>query len=583
MNNAAMDEIRAKLSIEDLAAEYLELRRAGRNFKALSPWTNERTPSFVVSPEKQIWHDFSSGKGGDIFGFIMEFEGLNFREALEFLARKTGVELASYDAQKAKFFAEKKKRLYEILDISANFYQHMLARNPEAMKYVFEKRKMSREIVRNFKVGYAPENGRILTDFLLKKGFSKKEIDEAGMLNRFGGDIFRGRMVISLQDLSGAPVGFTGRILRDEPNSPKYLNTPQTLLYDKSSNVFAISHAKNAIRKEGFAVVVEGNMDAIVSHQAGVENVVATAGTAMTVRHLKTISRFSSDIRLCFDADEAGIKATERAIILAQEAGVELSIITLADAGTDAKDPDELIQIDVEKWKNLLSKNKAAVDWVFDQYEKRLDMSTALGKKQFSTISLKLVENLGDPVEKEHYLNEISRRSGISREALLAKNDVSKNDKIAKPKRHNKIEKIEPSKMAKNDFEYEDDLLALTISHEEFRTKLAEIPDNSLHSETRNQLLQILKQNRPEDLKNFENYVKIVLLKADERLGSIKESAALEMERLVDKVKTQNLQERKESLDKKLEDAEIEGDENAKVAILAEIIKLNKELNSGKR
>ncbi|MDO4901983.1 MAG: DNA primase [bacterium] len=580
MNNAAMDEIRARLNIEDLAAEYLELRRAGRNFKALSPWTNERTPSFVVSPEKQIWHDFSSGKGGDIFGFVMEFEGMNFREALEFLARKTGVELPSYDAQKAKLLAEKKQRLYEILNIAANFYQHFLARTPEAMKYVFEKRKMSREIVRGFKIGYAPENGRVLTDFLLKKGFSKKEIDEAGLLNRFGGDIFRGRMVISLQDLSGAPVGFTGRILKDEPNSPKYLNTPQTLLYDKSSNVFAISHAKNAIRKAGFAVVVEGNMDAIASHQAGVENVVATAGTAMTVRHLKTIARFSSDIRLCFDADDAGIKATERAITLAQEAGVELSIITLADAGTDAKDPDELIQRDAEKWKNLLSKSKPAVDWVFDQYEKRLDISTASGKRQFSTIALKLVENLGDPVEKEHYLNEISRRSGISREALLAKNDVSK-PKPEPKKRPVKISKIENP--IKDEFLYEDDLLALAISLPELRPKLAEIPDESLHSEEKNQILQILKQNSQDDLKNFDNYVKILLLKADERLGGIKESAASEMERLVDKVKTQNLQKRKESLDAQLEEAEIQGDDAAKMAILAEIIKLNKELKSGKK
>lgn len=583
MNNAAMDEIRARLAIEDLASEYLELRRAGRNFKALSPWTNERTPSFVVSPEKQIWHDFSSGKGGDIFGFVMEFEGMNFREALEFLARKTGVELQQYNAERAKQISDKKKRLYEILDTAAKFYQHMLARNPEAMKYVFESRGMTREIVRNFKVGYAPENGRALTDFLISKGFSKKELDDAGLLNRFGGDIFRGRMVISLQDLSGAPVGFTGRILKDEPNSPKYLNTPQTLLYDKSNNVFAISHAKNAIRKAGFAVVVEGNMDAISSHQAGVENVVATAGTAMTVRHLKTISRFSSDIRLCFDADDAGVKATERAIALAQEAGVELSIITLADAGTDAKDPDELIQIDVEKWKDLLSKNKPAVDWVFDQYEKRLDISTASGKRNFSTIALNLVEKLGDPVEKEHYLNEISRRVGVSKESLLAKKDVSKTAPAVK-KRANKISK--GGEIEKGDFLYEDDLLALAISKQELREKLAGVATGSLHGEGRNELLAILKNSAPEnlenDLKNFENYVKILLLKADERLGGIKESAALEMERLVDKVKTQNLQEKKKSLEEKLNDAEIEGDEARQRAILQEIIDLNKELNSGK-
>ncbi len=416
-----MEEIKARINIEDLASEYLDLRRAGRNFKALSPWTNERTPSFIVSPEKQIWHDFSSGKGGDIFGFIMEVEGLTFREALEFLARKAGVELQRFDNVRAKQIAEKKKRLYEVLRVSANFYQHFLVRDKIALDYVFRKRRLSKEIVQEFKIGYAPKGQRTLVDFLQKKGFALDEIRDAGMTNRFGGDIFRDRMVIALQDISGAPVGFTGRLLAESDNAPKYLNTPRTLLYDKSNNVFGLLQAKNEIRKAGFAVIVEGNMDVISSHQAGIKNVVATAGTAITARHLKTIARFSNDIRLCFDADAAGINATERAIKLAQEVGVELSIITLNQASSDAKDPDELIQIDPNLWRESISRPKPAVEWVFDQYEKRLDISTASGKRQFSNIALMLVENLSDPVEKEFYLDEIARRIQTSREALLAK------------------------------------------------------------------------------------------------------------------------------------------------------------------
>ena len=577
--NDAREEIKSRISIEDLAGEYLELKRTGRNFKALSPWTNERTPSFIISPDKQIWHDFSSGKGGDIFGFIMEVEGMNFREALEFLARKAGVEIETFDSKRSKEIAEKKERLRKILQISANFYQHMLIRDKEALRYVFRNRKLSKEIVQEFKIGFAPNGQKTLTNFLLKKGFSMSDIRDAGLLNRFGGDIFRNRMVIALQDSSGSPVGFTGRVIKDEPNAPKYLNTPQTLLYDKSSNIFGLSQAKNEIRKAGFVVVVEGNMDVISSHQAGVKNVVATAGTAMTVHHLKALGRFSNDVRLCFDSDQAGISATERAISLGQQAGVELSIITLSQSAGEAKDPDELIQKDLELWNDSILKPQPAIEWIFDQYEKRLNIATAVGKKEFSTTALKLVENLNDPVEKDFYIEQIAKRIGISKAILLGKFDEK--PKTTKPKRRIKIEKANDRFI--DEYIYEDDLLALAIKEQKFAKMLRKLQSNILHNDQRNKILEILKSEDIELLKSFDEYVKILLLKADERLGNIKGSATDEMKRLIQKVKTQNLQERKENLQEQLENAEIQGDENLKTKILLEIIQLNKELNSGKR
>jgi len=577
--NDARDEIKARISIEDLAGEYLELKRTGRNFKALSPWTNERTPSFIISPDKQIWHDFSSGKGGDIFGFIMEVEGMNFREALEFLARKAGVEIETFDSKRSREISEKKERLRKILQISANFYQHMLVRNKEALNYVFKNRKLSKEIVQEFKIGFAPNTQKMLTNFLLKKGFAMSDIRDAGLLNRFGGDIFRNRMVIALQDSGGSPVGFTGRIIKDEPNAPKYLNTPQTLLYDKSSNIFGLSQAKNEIRKAGFVVVVEGNMDVISSHQAGVKNVVATAGTAMTVHHLKALCRFSNAVCLCFVSDQAGISATERAISLGQQAGVELSIITLNQSAGEAKDPDELIQKDLELWKDSISKPQPAIEWIFDQYEKRLNIATAAGKKEFSTIALKLVENLNDPVEKDFYIEQISKRIGVSKTTLLGKFDEK--PRPVKPKRRIKIEKTDEKFV--DEYIYEDDLLALVIKEQKLAEMLNELQDDILHDKQRNQILQILKSNDLDLLKNFDDYVKILLLKADERLGNIKGSATDEMKRLIHKIKTQNLQERKVNLQEQLEEAEIQGDENLKMKILMEIMQLNKELNSGKR
>lgn len=580
--NDARDEIRSRVNLEDLVSEYVELKRAGRNFKALSPWTNEQTPSFMVSPDKQIWHDFSSGKGGDIFGFIMEVEGMEFREALEYLARKAGVELANFDSKRSAEVAKQKKKLYEISSLATQFYQYCLTKDKSAAEYVLKNRKLTKEIIKEFQIGYAPNSKLLLRNFLEKKKFSLSDIRLAGLLNRFDGDLFRGRVMIPLMDPSGAPIGFTGRALKDEPNSPKYLNTPQTTLYDKSRHVFGLSQAKQSIRRDGFAVVVEGNMDVIASHQVGVKNVVATAGTAMTVQHLKSLARFAGDIRLCFDADQAGVNATERAIALAQTAGVELSIITLDQSAGEAKDPDELIQKDANLWKNSIAHPQPAVDWIFDQYEKRLDTKSANGKRQFSTIALKLVESLNDPVEKEHYLDEISRRIGTSRQALVAKfSDVKQKPK---PKRRTKIDKSTVEKATpKTELLYEEDLLGLAVAHKESAELLQDLPENCLDAPERNELLGILKQNNREKLKKYDNYVKILLLKVDERYDGWKTSeVAVEITRLVQKVQKQHLEKQKDSLQDQLKDAEIQGDDNLARELLLEITKLNKEINSGK-
>ena len=306
----AKEEIRARINIEDVIGEYVQLKRAGRNFKGLSPFTGEKTPSFYVSPDKNIWHDFSSNKGGDVFSFVMEVEGVDFRGAMDILAKKAGVDLSAYSSKGAQEIARRKRRLLEAHELATQYYQQSLVRNQHAVDYVFKKRGLSKEIVQNFRIGYAPSNGDALVSFLTKKGFTKQELSQAGLTNRFGGDLFRGRMTVPLMDSSGQVIGFTARIITDEPNAPKYLNTPQTLLYDKGRHVFGLSQAKEAIRQNDYAVIVEGNLDVVSSHQAGVRQVVATAGTAMTEHHLKALVRLSPHARLAFDGDAAGLAAT---------------------------------------------------------------------------------------------------------------------------------------------------------------------------------------------------------------------------------------------------------------------------------
>lgn len=414
----AKEEVRARLNIEDVIGEYVQLKRAGRNFKGLSPFSGEKTPSFFVSPDKHIWHDFSSNKGGDIFAFVMEVEGMDFRQALEHLARKAGVDLSLYSSKGSGEIAARKKRLLEAHDLAARYYQQSLLSNQHALEYVFKKRRLSKEIVQDFRIGYAPTSSDALVQFLQRKKFTRQELADGGLTNRFGGDMFRGRMTVPLMDGTGQVIGFTARIITDDPKAPKYLNTSQTLLYDKSRHVFGLSQAKEAIRKSDYAVVVEGNLDVVSSHQVGIKPVVATAGTAMTEHHLRALARLSGNIRLAFDGDKAGLAATERAIPIAQSVGVDLKIITLPG---EAKDPDELIQQDPKLWQKAIDEAMPVVDWVLEQYSAREDMTSAAGKRAFTTAALTVVRALGDPVEQEHYLKKISSIADSSLDVLRRK------------------------------------------------------------------------------------------------------------------------------------------------------------------
>ncbi len=411
----AKEEIRARLSVEDVVGQYIELKRAGRNLKGRSPWGVDKTPSFMVSPDKGIWHDFSANKGGDIFSFIMEVEGISFREALEKLAAQAGVELQRYSGGDRKV-AERKRRLKEVLELSCRYYQFCLTKNEKVCDYVFHKRNLTKPTVQEFRIGYSPNQGKALVQFLTKKGYKLKEMEAAGVLNQYKGDLFRGRMMVPFIDVVGV-IGYTARILGK--GEPKYLNTPETLLFNKSRFVFGLVQAKEAIRQNGFVVIVEGNMDVISSHQAGVKEAVATSGTAMTEGHLKMLSRLTGDVRLAYDGDAAGVKATERAIMLAGDLGINLSVISDYHG---AKDPDELIQKDPKLWQEAVNNYRPAVDWLLDKYEENLDLNSGPGKREYADLAMKLLKNVSHPVEKTHYEQLVARKLDCSVEDLRAQN-----------------------------------------------------------------------------------------------------------------------------------------------------------------
>jgi DNA primase len=581
----AKEEVRAKLNIEDVVGEYVQLKRAGRNFKGLSPFSGEKTPSFFVSPDKHIWHDFSSNKGGDVFSFIMEVEGMDFRQALEHLARKAGVDLSVYESSGSRDLAQRKKRLYQANDLAAIYYQQSLLKNQHALEYVFKKRGLSKKIVEDFRIGYAPTSGDALVRFLTKKGFSKKEITDAGLTNRFGGDMFRGRMMVPLMDPTGQVIGFTARIIDDDPNAPKYLNTSQTLLYDKSRHVFGLSQAKEAIRTNDYAVIVEGNLDVVSSHQAGVTQVVATAGTAMTDNHLRALRRLTGNVRLAFDGDKAGIAATERAIPIASDVGIELTIINLPEG---AKDPDELIQKDVGLWQKAIDTAEPAVDWVLAQYSKREDISTAAGKRNFTTAALAVVHGLKDPVEQDHYEKKIAEMVGSSLSAVKAKlTSIVSDEKTPEQK-----PVVESAKTTNPDkFVYQDNLLAAALIDAPSQELFMHVDPAIFAEEHRQAVAKYLAahagsvlKTTPVELQNFDTYVKILLLKADTRYADWSDQDRyFETARLLRQVANEHKKQTQEQLTNQLREAENAGDDAKAAELRTQLNTLIKEITRGQR
>lgn len=450
--NDAKEEIKSRLAVEDVVGQYVELKRAGRTLKGRSPWGVDKTPSFMVSPEKGIWHDFSANKGGDIFTFIMEVEGIGFREALEKLAAQAGVDLTKYRGGDPQV-SRKKARAREALALATKYYQACLVRSKNVCEYVFYQRNLNRKTVEEFKIGYSPASGKALLTALKKRGFSEEELDVAGLLNRFKSDMFRDRMMVPFIDTTGNVIGYTARILGK--GEPKYLNTPETLLFNKSRFIFGLYQAKESIRRNGFVVIVEGNMDVISSRQAGVKEAVATSGTAMTEQHLKALSNLTSDIRLAYDGDAAGVKATERAIMLAGDLGIDLTVISDYHG---AKDPDELIQKDPRLWQAAVNKSVPAVDWLLKKYEETVDLSSAPGKRKYSDVALKLLDYVKDEIERASYEEKVAKKLDVDvavlrekGERLSKKLEQSGKKYLKKPKTEIKsdaVKKLENSLLA---------------------------------------------------------------------------------------------------------------------------------------
>lgn len=409
-----VDTIKERLDITDVISNYVKLEKSGSNFKAKCPFHNEKTPSFFVSPTRQSFYCFGCGTKGDMFSFIEEIEGVDFRGALKLLADKAGVEI-EYQSKEAK---TEKDRIFEAILLAVEFYEERLKEHPEAVEYLTS-RGIGAEAITKWRLGYVPNEWRLLFKHLTSLGFNKELLLKAGLIKKVEEnsgkepyDVFRGRIIFPLSDRSGRITAFSGRALSKDLE-PKYLNSPDTVLFNKGETLYGFDKAKESIRRKNYTVLVEGQLDLILSHESGVENTVASSGTAFTPAHLERLKKLSPRIILAFDGDAAGEKAAERSTELGLSLGMEVKIASLPEG----KDPADLVKENSSEWKSVLKDSTSAIEFFLKKAIEREKDVRKMGKLIEKKI-LPLVALVESAVERNYFISLVSKRTGIKEEAL---------------------------------------------------------------------------------------------------------------------------------------------------------------------
>ena len=416
MNNN-VEQIKERLNIVDVVGDYIKLEKAGINYKACCPFHNEKTPSFFISPDRDSFKCFGCGEGGDIFTFVEKYEGVDFKGSLKILAEKAGVELKKENPKKIS----EKNRIYDILEKSTLFFQNNLLKNKEALKYL-KKRGIEDKIIKQFRLGYALNEWQSIYDYLKKEGYSDIEIEKAGMIKKKDRgvgfyDRFRNRVIFPLFDNSNRPMAFSGRLFEinqgENKDMAKYLNSPETILFNKSNILYAYNFAKNTMRKSDFSIVVEGQMDLLMCHQAGYTNTVASSGTSLTVGHLKLLKRFSDKMVLAFDGDEAGFKSACKASKLALLNNMEVRLMKIPNG----MDPADLILNNKKEWKKSLKNDKHIIDFYLEKLIDEIKDRRKLGNKVQKSV-LPYVALVKSEIEKANFVEGIAKKLEIPVQAI---------------------------------------------------------------------------------------------------------------------------------------------------------------------
>ncbi len=451
--------IKERIQIDALVGEYIKLKRAGAVYKALCPFHSEKTPSFVVSPERESFHCFGCGVGGDIFTFVEMIEGVDFKGAMKILAEKAGVEIVY--TKKNSEDKDKKNTLFNIMETATTFYEKKLFENNEAINYL-EKRGVDTGLIKRFRIGFAPDSWDVMLNHLTNAGFDKEDIEKVGLIKKKEGnnsyyDRFRNRIIFPIEDSARRVVAFSGRIMpgSDIKKNAKYLNSPETPLFHKSKILYGYSMAKQFIRKYDFAILVEGQMDLVMSHKSGFPNTVAISGTALTQEHLGLLARMSKNLILALDADEAGIRSALKSSKLALSSGFDVKLLKYGEG----KDPADIILNDgVKVWKKTVKEAVPAIDYFID-YFKSISSDELKFKKQIKSFVLPLLASINSDIIKEHFIESISNKTFLSTEAIKSELDSvfdadinqGMNNKGVKVKKFGPCQKLVLIHMWKND------------------------------------------------------------------------------------------------------------------------------------
>jgi DNA primase len=414
-----VEEVKSKVDITSIIGERIEIKKAGRNFKASCPFHGEKTASFMISPELQIFKCFGCGEGGDVFSFLEKYEGMDFSEAIKYLAYRVGVKIKSFKGSDSG----EKERLLEINNQALKFYNYLLLKHDigkRALEYLLKERGLKKETIEEFQLGYSPDNSLMLKNFLVgKKKFNPQDLEKAGIAVVRGSnfyDRFGGRVIFPLFDHRGNPIGFSGRVLPwVKTEMGKYINSPETLLYHKSKVLYGLNITRQFIKKKGVAIIVEGELDAISSYQAGIKNVVAIKGSALTEDQVRLLSRFAQKFILALDADNAGDAAARRGITVAGSVGVEIKVAQMA--GT--KDPDEAARNDLDGYKKSLINSVSIWDFFIDSAIKRYGANSGSGKSKISRELSPILGEIEDKIVQAHYVGVLAKKLDIPESAVL--------------------------------------------------------------------------------------------------------------------------------------------------------------------
>lgn len=455
ISKQTIDKIFTTIRVEEIVGEYVQLKRAGSNFKGLSPFHDEKSPSFVVSPSKQIWKDFSSGKGGTAISFLMEIENFTYPEALRHAAKKYGIEIEEdlrEQTEEQKQAQTDKELLYKIHEIANDFFQVQLFETEEGQTIAysyFKERELRDDIIKKFQLGYSPEQRNAFTEFALNKGYSKEILEKSGLSifpenAQNGLDRFRERVLFPIHSFSGRVLGFGARILKNNIKTAKYLNSPETEIYHKSSVLYGLNQGKQAISKANLCLLVEGYMDVIALHQSGIENVVASSGTALTVDQIKLIKRLTENVTILFDGDPAGIKASFRSIdlLLAEEMNIRILLFP------DGDDPDSFSRKHPQDY---------VEDFIKTQAKDFIDFKAEILLKEAGDDPIKKAESIRDIVKsvafvknalkQEVYLKEVATKFGLSEQSLFNELNVQKQLQNKQFSPQQRVESQERTKM----------------------------------------------------------------------------------------------------------------------------------------